>query len=108
MDFEVRKQDIVREIARSLTPEFGDEFVAAVEKRLAQQGKRGGEFGWSEAIALAGLLLTCVQIAIDLRSAKGHDDLSRKLDTEAPKPEGVSAEKRRAITQRVADWFARG
>jgi hypothetical protein len=106
MDFEARKQDIVREIAADLAPEFGDDFVTAVEKQLAQQGRRGGEFGWSEAIALAGLLLTCVQIAIQLRAKSDKEDLPPKLEADAPKPEGVSDEKRRTIIRCVADWFS--
>jgi hypothetical protein len=47
MDFETRKS----EIARELTPEFGEEVVAETEKRLSGQVTRGFGITLSDAVA---------------------------------------------------------
>ena len=106
MDFDARKSDIAREIALELKPEFGEEIVAETEKRLSEQGTRGFGVTPSDAAAVAGLILGCIQLALQYVSDKRMDELFKTLKEEAPKPPQISEEKRDGIIQRIAAKFS--
>jgi hypothetical protein len=107
MDYEARKDDIAREVAKDLSSEFGPDLLAETEKRLApgEQGTRAFGVSLSDAAAAAGLLIGCIQLVLQYYSDKRMDKLIESLETEAPRPVKVSAEKRSSIIRRVVEKF---
>lgn len=105
MSFDARSADIARELALELQPEFGDEVVAETEKRLSGQGTRAFGVTLSDAAAVAGLVLACIQLALQYASDKRMDELFKTLKAEAPTPPQISEEKRDGIIKRVLAKF---
>ena len=108
MDYEARKDDIAREIASQLAPEFGQDVVAETEKQLSSgdKGKRGFLPSWgSDAAAIAGIIIGAVQLVKQLysesKTEKQIEDLKAALEARAPHPDRISAENRSKILQEV-------
>ena len=103
MDYGSQEADIALEVARELAGEYGEAVVAEVEKRLRStgDGRRSFEETVSAAAAVASVVIGCIQVYLQYRSDRQFDELSKRLEDEAPEPDQLTKEKRLGIIKRV-------
>lgn len=103
MDYGSHEADIALDVAHELAAEYGEAVVVEVEKRLrsAGDGRRSFEGTVSEAAAIASVIIGCIQVYLQYRSDRQFDELSKRLEDEAPEPDQLTREQRLGIIKRV-------
>ena len=91
------------DIAKDLDGELGGGIVAEL-----QRDNKTRAFGLNEAAAIAGLILSGVQIALQFLSDKKISALEAHLEASLPKPGKVSPAKRASIIRNVLEKISGG
>ena len=97
-----KAETLALELAQELDGELGGGVAAAM-----QNDGKTRDFGAvvSVATALAGLIMSAVQIVMQLQSDKKMAELEALLNAQLPKPDKVSAEQRASVIRKVLRKF---
>jgi hypothetical protein len=96
--------DDPKALAFELARDFDGEYGGRVSAALRDMGQ-SRSFGLGDALGVAGLLLSGVQIAMQWKSDKQMSDLRTLLDEMLGRPEKVSADKRASVIGRIVARF---
>ena len=99
-----KAETLALELAQELDGELGGS--GGVAAAMQDDGKTR-DFGAvvSVATALAGLIMSAVQIVMQLQSDKKMAELETLLNAQLPKPDKVSAEQRASVIRKVLRKF---
>ena len=97
-----KAETLALELALELDGELGGGVAAAM-----QDDGKTRDFGAvvSVATALAGLIMSAVQIVMQLQSDKKMAELEALLNAQLPKPDKVSSEQRASVIRKVLRKF---
>lgn len=97
-------EDEAKAIALELAREFDGDYGGGVSVALRNMGQ-SRDFGFGEALGVAGLLLSGVQIVMQRKSDRKAVELEKLLNELLGRPEKVSAEKRAGVIRRIIERF---